>query len=336
MTNVLVTGGCGFIGSNLTRSLIKKGWQVDVVDDMSNGHLELLEDIKMRVIPVDLLDHFYEKNLERDTSEVHVIQGDFSNPSVLNNIKSSKYDYVFHQAAVPRVSYSVEEPSLTTDVNIGSTIRLFQACAGNVKRVIWASSSSVYGGAETMPTPESAAKSPKSPYAWQKSAIEDAAKIFCDLYDIDIICLRYFNVFGPGQYGDSPYSTAVSAWCNAIKNNLPLRCDGDGSQSRDLCYIDNVVQANILSAESDKTFAGKCYNVACSDRTSNREILDYLTKNYKYSVIVDAPWRPGDVMHTQADITEAKNDLGYEPHVRFWEGLEKTLDWWGITCQAMN
>lgn len=330
MKKALVTGGCGFIGSNLTKALIEKGYQVDIIDDMSNGHLELLEGLKMRVIPITFLDSFYEKNSKRDTAEVHVIQGDYSDPGILKNIKDKKYNYVFHQAAVPRVSYSVEQPGHTTDVNIGSTIRLFEACISSVDKIIWASSSSVYGGAENMPTPETTSKSPKSPYAWQKSAIEDAAKIFCELYDIDIICLRYFNVFGPGQYGDSPYSTAVSAWCNALKNNLPLRSDGDGSQSRDMCYVDNVVSANILAAESNKTFNGKCYNISCGDRTSNKEILDYLTKKYSNGVIVNAPWRQGDVMHTQADISRVKKDLGYEPIVRFWEGLDKTLSWWGL------
>ena len=142
--------------------------------------------------------------------------------------------------------------------------------------------------------------------------------------------MRYFNVFGPGQYGDSPYSTAVSAWCNAIVNNSHLRSDGDGSQSRDLCYIDNVVQANILAATSSKKFFGKSYNVACGDRTSNADILDYLIKRFPGIVIDHAPWRPGDVKHTQADISSSKEDLGYDPKVKFWEGLEKTLEWWGI------
>ena len=188
----------------------------------------------------------------------------------------------------------------------------------------------MYGGAENLPTPENTLKSPKSPYAWQKSAIEDVSKLFCSLYDIDIICLRYFNVFGPGQYGDSPYSTAVSAWCNALKNRLPLRSDGDGSQSRDMCYVDNVVQANILAADIIGQFDGRCYNISCGDRTTNAEILRYLKEKYSYAVVVDAQWRPGDVMHTQADITRAQDELGYEPTVRFWEGLQKTLAWWEI------
>ena len=328
----LVTGGCGFIGSNLTRELIRNGWTVDIIDDMSNGHLELLEGIKMRVVPVDLLGNFYENKSSRDQSEVHVIQGDFSHVNILGNIQESKYDIVFHQAAIPRVLFSVENPSITTDVNVSGTVKLFEACIGNVKRVVFASSSSVYGGADTLPTNESNPKNPKSPYAWQKSTIEDVAKLFCELYDIDIVCLRYFNVFGPGQYGDSPYSTALSSWCNAIYKGLPLRSDGDGTQSRDLCYIDNVVSANILSATSsiEGGFKGKRYNIACGDRTTNGEILKHLTERFPHAVVTNAPWRKGDVMHTQADVSSAKEDFGYEPLVRFWDGLERTISWWDL------
>ena len=326
----LVTGGCGFIGSNLTRQLIKSGWRVDVVDDMSNGHLELLEGCNMRVVPLDLLEQFEDSGYERGDETLLVLQGDFTHPGILSRISNKQYDVVFHQAAIPRVLFSVENPAKTTEINVLRTTRLFEACRDNVERIVWASSSSVYGGSEIMPTKETCAKQPKSPYAWQKSAIEDLAKIFGELYSLDIVCLRYFNVFGPGQYGDSPYSTAVSAWCHAIKNCKPLRSDGDGSQSRDLCYVDNAVYANILAAESDKKFYGECYNVSCGDRTSNKEILDYLTSKFDHAVVVEAPWRPGDVMHTQADITKITEDLGYEPKVKFWEGLEKTIEWWGL------
>ena len=326
----LVTGGCGFIGSNLTRSLLKKGWRVDVVDDMSNGHLELLEGCDMRVVPIELMQQFDAAGTKRKDDTILVMQGDFSHPIVINKINLKQYDVVFHQAAIPRVLYSVENPSETTGVNVLGTVSLFEACINNVHRIVWASSSSVYGGADNLPTPESECKNPKSPYAWQKSTIEDVAKLFSDLYGLDIVCLRYFNVFGPGQYGDSPYSTAVSAWCNAIKSCLTLRSDGDGSQSRDLCYIDNAVHANILAAEADKTFRGDCYNVACGDRTTNREILDYLTERFSHAVVVDAPWRKGDVMHTRADISKIKEELGYEPLVRFWDGLDRTIKWWGL------
>jgi len=326
----LVTGGCGFIGSNLTRELIKQGWMVDIVDDMSNGHLELLEGLNFRVIPSSEFLIEFNKQSGRGRETVVVIQDDFASPGISYQISKKMYDVVFHQAAIPRVLFSVENPAMTTDTNIGSTVKLFEACIGNVKRIVWASSSSVYGGADLMPTSEDHPKDPKSPYAWQKSSIEDLSRVFCNLYNIDIVCLRYFNVFGPGQYGDSPYSTAVSAWCNAILEGTPLRSDGDGTQSRDLCYIDNVVQANILAANRDESFEGQYYNIACGDRTTNNQILNFFKDRFSNVEVVNAPWRPGDVMHTQADITRAREDFGYEPVVRIWEGLEKTVEWWDL------
>tara|TARA_Y100001963_G_C6793133_1_gene456800 strand:+ start:6661 stop:7662 length:1002 start_codon:yes stop_codon:yes gene_type:complete len=332
MKRCLVTGGCGFIGSNLTIELVKRGWKVDVVDDMSNGHIESLSGLNIRCLPNgSFMPEFEKVEMEkRSDGTVLIIQDDFSNINVLNKIESGCYDVVFHQAAIPRVSYSVENPGETTDSNISSTVRLLEACRGNVKRVVFASSSSVYGGADILPTSEDHAKDPKSPYAWQKSSIEELAEMFYNLYDLDIACLRYFNVFGPGQYGDSPYSTAVSAWCHGLKNGSPLRSDGTGEQSRDMCYVENVVQANMLAAESNMVFKGRCYNVACGDRVTNNEILEYLTRRFSSAVIENAPWRPGDVMHTQADITRASEELGYKPSVRFWEGLELTLQWWGL------
>jgi nucleoside-diphosphate-sugar epimerase len=326
----LVTGGCGFIGSNLTKELVSQGWTVDIVDDMSNGHLELLEGLNFRVIPSSEFLHEFNKQSGRGQETVVVIQDDFAAPGIAHQISQKMYDVVFHQAAIPRVLFSVENPSITTNTNIGSTVRLFEACVGNVRRIVWASSSSVYGGADLMPTSEDHPKDPKSPYAWQKSSIEDLANVFCNLYNIDIVCLRYFNVFGPGQYGDSPYSTAISAWCNAVLKGLPLRSDGDGTQSRDLCYIDNVVQANILVASRDNNFEGQCYNIACGDRTTNNQILDFFRDKFPNVEVTDAPWRPGDVMHTQADISKAREDFGYEPAVRIWEGLERTVEWWDL------
>ena len=330
---VLVTGGCGFIGSNLVSKLIKDGWQVDVVDDMSNGHVELLEGLHVRyLMNGSFYDAYKLQDVKRKKEEVVVIMDDFACPEILNAIEHGAYDYIFHQAAVPRVSYSVEFPTETTQTNITKTVSLFEAAAkGNVKRVVWASSSSVYGGAKNLPTSENETKDPKSPYAWQKSAIENYSKLAYGLYGLDIVCLRYFNVFGPGQYGDSPYSTAVSAWCHSIKNGLECRSDGDGEQTRDMCFIDNVVSANILAANSPRTFAGECYNVACNRRVSNNEILEFLKERFGDIVNVKtAPVRAGDVKHTQADISKAKKDFGYEPLVYFWEGLEKTLDWWGL------
>ena len=208
MKKALVTGGCGFIGSNLTKELVKQGWQVDVVDDMSTGNLELLSELNIRVLPNGSFFSMYMMQSpdgpSRKNNEVIVIQDDFAVDNVLNAVYQGFYDVVFHQAALPRVSYSVEQPWHTTDVNISKTVRLFEAARGTVDRIVWASSSAVYGE-DKLPIKETATKKPKSPYAWQKSSIEEFAKQCWDLYALDIVCLRYFNVFGPGQYGDSPF-----------------------------------------------------------------------------------------------------------------------------------
>ena len=329
MRRALVTGGCGFIGSNLAKKLVDEGWVVDVVDNLCNGRLDSLKDVDNHVLINASFLKPYAESKKRDSSKVLIIQDDFASPHMLSYIAENNYDVVFHQAALPRVSYSVQNPTETTVTNISATVALFEACVNSVSRIVFASSSSVYGGADTMPTPESEAINPKSPYAWQKAAIEDFARMCYDLYNLDVVCLRYFNVFGPGQYGDSPYSTAVSAWCHATKEGIDLRSDGDGTQTRDMCYVDNVVSANILAAGSTKTFAGKAYNVACGEFNSNNEILTYFKDNFNVS-IKHAPWRPGDVMHTLADVSSAKKDFGYEPLVTFWEGLERTVKWWEL------
>ena len=241
-----------------------------------------------------------------------------------------EFDVVFHVAAVPRVSYSVENPADTTLNNVAKTVKLMEACRGKIDRFVFSSSSSVYGGADLMPTPADYPRDPKSPYAWHKSSIEDLLRMFGNLYDFDSVCLRYFNVFGPNQYGDSPYSTAISAWCHAIKHGTPLRKDGTGEQSRDMCYVDNVVDVNIRAANYEGTLRGEAFNVACGDRTSNNQILAKFEEKFGDLDVNQAPFRAGDVMHTQADISETERVFGYKPLVRFWDGLEKTFEWWDI------
>lgn len=312
---VLVTGGLGFIGSNLTQQLATTDIKVVVVDNLSSCRKDCVE-------------------FKTQLDNVEFVEGCFSEDGILERVKSGEFDTIFHLAAIPRVSYSVEEPYKTTDVNVGRTVKLLEACAGNVRRFVFSSSSSVYGGADVLPTPTSHARTPKSPYAWQKSCIEDAIRMFCQLYELDAVCLRYFNVFGPGQFGGSAYSTAVSAWCHAIKNGSKLRKDGSGEQSRDMCYVDNVVSANLLAMKSEYKFAGEAFNVACGDRTSNNQILDFFTEKFGKLNIDQAPPRAGDVMHTQADVSDTTAVLGYQPKVKFWEGLERTLEWWGLSDKS--
>lgn len=301
---VLITGAAGFIGSNLVKRCLDEGWHTWGVDDLSNGHLEFLP------------------------KDCGIWKKDFSSDFILNLIRDKRFDAVIHLAAVPRVSYSVEHPIETHDTNVTKTLKLIDACRGNVNRFVFASSSSVYGGVEILPTHENDGKIPKSPYALQKSIIEDYLLMYSDLYGLDSACLRFFNVFGPNGLGDSPYATALGAWLTSIKKGLPMRSDGDGSQSRDLCYVDNVTDACRRAASAPGKIRARCFNVACGDRTTNKEMLEYLLARYPGSTYKEAPWRAGDVMHTQASISRSKEELGYEPLVRAWDGIKRTCDWY--------
>ena len=305
----LVTGGAGFIGSNLVKEMLKNNYRITVVDDLSTGRISSLEDI----LP-----------------QINFINDDFSSDEVIKQINFQKFDTIFHLAAIPRVLYSIENPYETTDNNVLKTIKLINASCNNIEKFIFSSSSSVYGGADKMPTFPSHEKNPKSPYAWQKSTIEDALKMFSSLHNLNSISLRYFNVFGPGQLGGSAYSTVISAWCHAIKNNQALRKDGTGEQSRDMCYIDNVVHANILADRSSSVFTGETFNVACGESVTNNQILNKFQEKFKNLNIKQAPFRKGDVMHTLADISDTTKAINYHPLVRFWDGLEKTFEWWNL------
>lgn len=304
MKRVLVTGGAGFIGSNLVKTLVDRGIEVDIVDNMSNGHKAFVP------------------------AGCNLFIADFASEDILLKIKAKTYDVVFHLAAIPRVSYSVEHPVETHETNVSATLKLIDTCRSNIKRFVFASSSSVYGGADVLPTPVSSHKNPKSPYALQKSIIEDYLSLYHALYNFDSVSLRFFNVFGPNQLGDSPYATAVSAWLTAIHHGRSMRSDGDGSQSRDMCYVDNVVDACIRAGEVDSELNGVCLNVACGERNTNKSILEFLLSKYPAAVYHSVLWRSGDVMHTQADISKTNELLGYVPLVRFWEGLELTVKWY--------
>ena len=329
MSKVLVTGGCGFIGSNLVHQLVSMGWDVDVVEDLSNGILENLESLDKRVVTTDTL-HLYQDQFEaEDEKQTLVICGDFAHENILQRIHNNKYEFVFHLAANPRVEFSVQYPQVTTEINVLKTVELFKACAdSDVERVIFSSSSAIYGEVENLPTDEDTTCTPESPYGLQKLQGEQYAALFAKLYDVDIVSLRYFNVYGPRQLGGSPYATAVSAWCDAIYNEKQLRSDGDGTQSRDMVYVGDVVQANICAALSENPVAGKGYNIGSGVSIENNEILDKLGEIFGDLDVHNASWRPGDVMHTLADISNARSDLGYDPEYSFDEGLEQTLSWW--------
>lgn len=308
--NILITGGAGFIGSNLVKNLLKT------------------TDHSVTVIDRDILNIDMLKKITCKLRAFNIVQSDYAD-CCDNYFVNNKIDVVVHLAAIPRVAYSVEHPSETTFENIYKTVKLLKACKNHVSKFVFASSSSVYGGADILPTPETYPLNPKSPYALQKQIGEQYCKLFSELYNLDTVCLRFFNVFGPEQHVNSPYATVVANWCNAIKNNKPILLDGDGSQSRDFCYVENIVQAIKLISESNKKFSGEVFNVGNQQQTTLNDIIIYLKdKNFKFN-IENKPSRIGDVKHTKADITKIKK-LGYNPEVDFWSGLEKTIKWWNL------
>ena len=313
----LVTGCCGFIGSNLYNTLLcdDRFTEIIGVDDLSNGNVEFLN-----------------VNKNREKKKTKLIINDFASSSVLDVILDGKIDVVFHLAANPRVEYSVQNPVETTEQNVMKTVALISECikpTSSVKRFIFSSSCAVYGD-QTFSTDESCTRQPNSPYGLQKAVIEDYLTLYDKLYGLKSMCLRYFNVYGPNQFGGSPYSTAVCAWCNKIKNGEPLRSDGDGTQSRDMVHVQDVVQANILMATIPNPPAGmQCFNVGTGQSHTNNEILDFFKSRYPGVEVTNAPWRPGDVMHTKANISKIKA-WGYVPKYDLLSGLEDTIKWWEI------
>jgi len=310
---LLVTGGLGFIGSNLALSLMRQGHHVTVVDDASAPRADWQEVF--------------------NGTSCDVRRSCFASDETVQLISENNYDCIFHLAALPSVPYSVENPEITLDVNVTKTIKLIEACHKyGIKKFVFSSSAAVYGDNSRKyynhnGIDEGECKNPKSPYAWHKLAIEQYLQMMGRLHGFQSVSLRYFNVYGPGQFGGTPYSNAISAWCHCIKNNLPLRNDGDGKQSRDMVHVDNVVQANILSMESKKS---GIYNIGLGLEYSNESIINYFKNNFPNISVVNAPERPGDVKRTKANIELAQCELNYKPSVGFWEGLNTTWEWWGL------
>tara|TARA_Y100000034_G_C6901859_1_gene417332 strand:+ start:514 stop:1506 length:993 start_codon:yes stop_codon:yes gene_type:complete len=325
----LVTGGCGFIGSNLVRALLEDNWEVEIVDDLSSGDMGLLNGINFRTIPAQMA-HLYSKEKDTRAPELLVIVGDFVHDAIIQRIIEGNYDIVFHAAANPRVEYSVQNPLQTTDNNFMKSVKLMTHCIDNIKRFVFSSSSAVYGDVESLPTPENESLNPKSPYALQKLNTEEYGRLYSQLYNLDFVSLRYFNVYGPGQYGDSPYATAIAAWCDKVANGDPLRSDGDGTQSRDLIFVEDIAQANIEAATYEGTFKGEAFNVGTGSRITNNEVLDLFREKFLNVKTKNAPWRQGDVLHTQADVSAAKDTFGFSARTNIHAGLEKTFEWWRL------
>ena len=302
---VLVTGGAGFIGSNLTDRLIADGHAVRVLDDLSTG---------------------YRENLPPETD---LVEGEVSDPAAVARAVEGA-DLVFHQAAHRAVLRSVEHPLATDTANVHGTLNvLVSAREAGARRVVYASSSSVYGGAEQLPTRESAPLLPRSPYAVTKLTGEHYCRVFAELYGLETVALRYFNVYGPRQRPDSAYAAVIPLFIDALRAAEPPTVHGDGRQSRDFTYIDDVVAANLAAATAPaEQCAGKAYNIAGGGAYSLLQLLDILAEIIGAEV---APTftdpRPGDVRHTQADIGAAERDLAHRPAVDFEEGLRRTVEW---------
>lgn len=302
----LITGGAGFIGSNIARRLVSLNKRVIILDNLSTGRLSNLDDIK---------------------NKIKYIKGDITNLDLLNRAFKS-VDFVLHQAALRSVPYSIDHPREANKVNVEGSLNVLMAAKKNgVKRVVYASSSSVYGEREGALRKEDMETNPVSPYAVSKLAGEYYCRMFPSLYGLETVSLRYFNVFGPYQDPNSQYSAVIPIFIKAIASYKSPVIHDDGKQSRDFTYIDNVVLANILACTA-KNAGGEYINVATGERTSVLEIFNKICKILGKSIKPKfGPRRPGDVKHTQADILKAKRLLNYKPQVDFDEGLEKTVKW---------
>ncbi len=310
----LVTGGAGFIGSNLVEALLRRGDSVVVLDDFSTGRRPNLETaVRAR---------------SHGAPEPIVIQGDIRDRATVRRALEG-VTHVLHQAALPSVPRSIEDPASSHEVNATGTLNLLLAARdAGVARFVYASSSSVYGDAPLLPKVESMAPAPLSPYAVSKLAGEQYCRIFHGLYGLETIALRYFNVFGPRQDPNSQYAAVVPNFVKAATSGGRPMIFGDGLQSRDFTYIDNAVEANLLACEAQSDAAGRAYNVACGERTSLLDLVKALERvvGSPLRPIHDPP-RPGDVRDSVASIDEAERALGYAPRVGLEEGLRRTVAW---------
>jgi nucleoside-diphosphate-sugar epimerase len=301
----LVTGGAGFIGSHIVKRLAECGAQIRVVDNLSTGRI---------------------CRLDAWRSAMEFVQGDLADEAVARKAVDGM-DFVLHQAAVPSVQRSVADPTMTHRANVTATVNLLEACrSAGVRRVVFAASSSAYGDTEVLPKQEDMAANPLSPYALQKFVGERYCKLYYELYGLETVSLRYFNVFGPAQDPHSEYSAVIPKFITRLLTKQPLAIHGDGEQSRDFTYIDNVVEANLLAVKAPDA-AGKMCNIGCGRRITLNELVTLLEKQMGFKAqVIHAPAKTGDVRHSLADISLAKAILGYEPSIAVEEGLRRTIE----------
>jgi len=302
----LVTGGGGFIGSNLVHHLIAAGESVRVLDNFATGR---------------------EQNLRGSEGKCELIQASITDPAALAKAVDG-IEVILHQAALPSVPRSVEDPVSSDLTNVHGTVLLLDAARrAKVRRVVFAASSSAYGETPTLPKIETMMPSPLSPYAASKLACEYYLQVFTYNYGLETVALRYFNVFGPRQDPKSQYAAVIPRFIEAYIAAKPATIFGDGEQSRDFCFIENAIEANLKAAMAPGA-SGKVFNIACGERTTLNQVIDILGDIFggRIEPSYQAP-RAGDVKHSLADITQAKSVLGYTGAVSFREGLEKTVAW---------
>ncbi len=306
-TTYLVTGGAGFIGSNLVRALLDKGAAVRVLDNFSSGR---------------------EQNLAGVEKQITLVRGDVCDPATVDEAVKG-VDYVLHQAAIPSVPRSIEHPLASDRANTHGTLTILEAARrAKVKRVVFAASSAAYGETPTLPKVETMTPDPLSPYAVSKIAGENYLKVYHVCHGLETVSLRYFNVFGPHQDPKSEYAAVIPRFVTCALAGTRPTIFGDGLQSRDFCYIDNAVQANLLACTAPDA-PGKVFNVACGVRTTLLDVIATLAKIVGRSIEpIHEPPRAGDIKHSLADITRAKTILGYTAPVSFEQGLATTVEWY--------
>ncbi|HET9178360.1 MAG TPA: SDR family oxidoreductase [Terriglobia bacterium] len=306
MSTYLVTGGAGFIGSNVIGELVRRGETVRVLDNLATGHIENLASVREKI-----------EWHQADIRNLESIRPDFEG-----------VDYIIHLAAIPSVPRSVEDPLTSNAVNIDGTLNVLLAARdAGAKRVVFSASSAAYGDHPALPRVESQEPRPLSPYALTKLAGEYYCKIFAQVYGLETVSLRYFNIFGPHQSPDSAYSGVLSLFIAAYVNGNTPTILGDGEQSRDFTYIANAVDATLRACTAPKA-SGQVINVGTGERHTLNETIKILNRIFDRQVTPHyGPVRAGDVQHSHADISLARQLLSYEPGVRFEEGLRKTVDW---------
>lgn len=307
MSVYLVTGGAGFIGSHIAEALMSEGHEVRILDDLSTGN---------------------RRNLGAFEDRITLMVGDIRDPDTVARAMQGA-EYVIHQAALASVPRSIDDPSTTNAVNVQGTLNLLEAARDqSVKCFVYASSSSIYGDQETLPKLEEMIPEPKSPYAVSKLAGEHYCRAYSEIHGLPTVSLRYFNVFGPRQDPNSQYAAVIPIFVTSLLRGRPPTVFGDGEQSRDFTYVENVVAANLLACKSGTT-TGRVYNVACGERFTLNTVYERL-ENIAGTKIkpVYADPRVGDVRHSQASIEAIKGELGYAPTVGLDEGLARTVEWY--------